>query len=265
MRRSMQGTVGLVPTMGYLHDGHLSLVKRAIAENDHVIVTIFVNPSQFGPNEDLAKYPRDIPADLEKIEKAGDSLVWMPSADEIYPDDFQTWVNVEKLTLPLEGEIRPGHFKGVTTIVAKLFNVTQPTRAYFGQKDIQQVTVINQMVKDLNYPLQVIVCPTVREADGLAMSSRNSYLNSEERRAAPAIYKGLQAAYANYLHGVRSTDELIRSASEMIGKEPLAMIQYIRCNDPNTLAPIELITKGAILSVAVKIGNTRLIDNIILE
>jgi pantoate--beta-alanine ligase len=264
LRAGLAGSVGLVPTMGFLHQGHLSLIERALAENDHVIVTIFVNPSQFGPNEDLARYPRDLEADLQKIGGLGDCIVWLPEADEMYPGDFQTWVNVENLTAPLEGAIRPGHFRGVTTIVAKLFNATQPNRAYFGQKDIQQVTVISQMVKDLNYPIGIVVCPTVREADGLAMSSRNTYLTPQQRAAAPVIYRSLRLAEAAFAAGERDAAALLGLVEKTISAEPLAMIQYVACTDRTTLQAVDVLEGSAVISLAVHVGSTRLIDNIIL-
>lgn len=264
LRGGMTGTVGLVPTMGFLHQGHLSLIERALAENDHVIVSIFVNPSQFGPTEDLARYPRDLEADLQKIDALGDCIVWLPEAADMYPADFQTWVNVEKLTEPLEGAIRPGHFKGVTTIVSKLFNATQPNRAYFGQKDIQQVTVISQMVKDLNYPIGIVVCPTVREPDGLAMSSRNTYLTPQQRAAAPVIYRSLRLAEAAFLAGERDAAGLLGLVEKIISAEPLAKVQYIACTDRATLQAVDVLEGSAVISLAVHMGSTRLIDNIIL-
>jgi len=256
--------VGLVPTMGFLHQGHLSLIERALAENDHVIVSIFVNPSQFAPTEDLARYPRDLEADLQKIGALGDCIVWLPEAEDMYPADFQTWVNVEKLTAPLEGAIRPGHFKGVTTIVSKLFNATQPNRAYFGQKDIQQVTVISQMVKDLNYHIGIVVCPTVREPDGLAMSSRNTYLTPQQRAAAPVIYRSLRLAEAAFLAGERDAAGLLGLVEKTISAEPLAKVQYIACTDRATLQAVAGLEGSAVISLAVHVGSTRLIDNIIL-
>jgi pantoate--beta-alanine ligase len=195
--------------MGYLHEGHLSLVSRAKAENQHVIVSIFVNPTQFGPREDLSNYPRDLERDLSLLARSsrrprrGESVVWNPSAEVMYPPGYQTWVEVEALTNPLEGAMRPGHFKGVTTVVAKLFNATQPHKAYFGQKDAQQAAVIRKMAKDLNFPLEVVICPTVREADGLAMSSRNKYLNEAERKAATVLFRSLSAAKELYEAGER--------------------------------------------------------------
>jgi pantoate--beta-alanine ligase len=192
-RLSLDGTVGLVPTMGYLHEGHLSLIRRAREECDHVLVSIFVNPTQFGPKEDLSRYPRDLERDFHLIEPFTD-LVWTPSDEIMYPQGYQTWVEVEAITKPLEGAMRPGHFRGVTTVVAKLFNAVQPNKAYFGQKDAQQAAVIRQMTRDLSYPIEIVVCPIVREADGLAMSSRNVYLDPEERKAATVLYRSLSAA-----------------------------------------------------------------------
>src|SRR3990170_1202149 len=197
-RLSFSGIVGLVPTMGYLHDGHLSLIRRAKEECDHVVVSIFVNPTQFGPREDLSKYPRDPDRDLSLIEPLGADLVWMPTAEMMYPDGYQTWVEVEAMTRPLEGAMRPGHFRGVTTVVAKLFNGVQPHKAYFGQKDAQQVAVIKQMARDLNFPIEIVVGPTLRESDGLAMSSRNTYLDPDERKAATVLFRALSAAQTAY-------------------------------------------------------------------
>jgi pantoate--beta-alanine ligase len=203
-RRSFLGRVGLVPTMGYLHEGHLSLVRRARQECDRVVVSIFVNPTQFGPQEDLSRYPRDLDRDLSLLEPLGTDLVWIPTAEIMYPPGYQTWVEVEEITRPLEGAMRPGHFRGVTTVVAKLFNAVQPHRAYFGQKDAQQAAVIRQMARDLSYPLEVVVCPIVREPDGLAMSSRNVYLDPEQRRAATVLSRaasGTQRSYARSREG----------------------------------------------------------------
>ncbi len=207
-RRALSGSFGLVPTMGYLHAGHLSLVAQAKAENDHVGVSIFVNPTQFGPSEDLASYPRSLDQDLALLREAGVDLVWTPLPEDVYPANFQSWVDVTEMTQHLEGAHRPGHFRGVTTVVAKLFNAFTPDRAYFGQKDAQQVAVIKRMVLDLNFPLDVIVCPTQREADGLALSSRNAYLTSAQREAAPVLFRALSAAQAAYGAGERRGDEL---------------------------------------------------------
>ena len=264
-RGSFSGAVGLVPTMGYLHDGHLSLIRRAREECDHVVVSIFVNPTQFGPNEDLSKYPRDLDRDLGLIEPLGTDLVWMPTAEMMYPQRYQTWVEVEEMTRPLEGAQRPGHFKGVTTIVAKLFNGVQPHRAYFGQKDAQQVAVIRQMTRDLNFPIEIVVCPIVREPDGLAMSSRNVYLSPQQRKAATVLYKSLSAAKDLYEAGERNTEKLRDKMNAVLAGEPLAKAQYVSCADYDTLEELEEIKGKTLLSMAVFIGQTRLIDNFVLE
>ena len=264
-RKALQAPLGFVPTMGYLHEGHLSLVRQALAECKSVVVSIFVNPTQFGPREDLSKYPRDLPRDLEMLKSAGVDLVWTPTPQVMYPPDFQTWVDVEGLTLPLEGTIRPGHFRGVTTIVAKLFNAVQADRAYFGQKDAQQAAVIRRMALDLNFPTEVTVCPTVREADGLALSSRNAYLNPEERKAATVLYRALSAAKSAHEQGERNADVLRTLVTEMLADEDLAQLQYISCADFNSLQEVEQISGKTLLSIAAFLGKTRLIDNFILE
>ncbi|MCK6584493.1 MAG: pantoate--beta-alanine ligase [Anaerolineales bacterium] len=264
VRLSFDGTVGLVPTMGYLHEGHLSLVRQAKAECNHVVVTIFVNPTQFGPSEDLSKYPRDLDRDLKLLEPLGVDLVWMPTAEVMYPPGYQTWVEVEALTKGLEGAMRPGHFRGVATVVAKLFNATQPDKAYFGQKDAQQAAVIRRMAVDLNFPLEVIVCPTVREADGLAMSSRNKYLNEEERKAATVLYRSLSAAKQMYDAGGRDAEKLRGKMKEVLNSEPLARVQYVSCADYDSLGELDIVSDKALLSMAVFIGKTRLIDNFVL-
>jgi len=257
--------VGLVPTMGYLHEGHLSLVRAARSECASVVVSIFVNPTQFGPTEDLASYPRDLLRDLQLLEKEGVALVWSPDVEDMYPPGFQTWVTVEEVAWPLEGSMRPGHFRGVATVVAKLFNAVQPQRAYFGQKDAQQAAVIRQMVRDLNFNLEVVVCPIVREPDGLAMSSRNTYLNPEERRAATVLYRSLSAARQAYQAGERDADRLRQIMAETIQSEPLARLQYVSCADADTLQEITGIVSGrALLSMAVFVGKTRLIDNFVI-
>lgn len=263
-RLSLEGKVGLVPTMGYLHEGHLSLVRQAKAENQHVIVTIFVNPTQFGPSEDLSKYPRDLERDLNLLRPLGVDVVWTPTAEIMYPPGYQTWVEVEALTKGLEGEMRPGHFKGVTTVVAKLFNATQPTKAYFGQKDAQQAAVIQRMVLDLNFPLEVVVCPTMREADGLAMSSRNKYLNEAERKAAPVLFRALSVAKEAYEAGERQVAALREKMMSVLTAEPLAQVQYVAFTDFDTLEEVELIQGKLLISMAVFFGKTRLIDNIVL-
>lgn len=264
-RGELIGSVGLVPTMGFLHEGHLSLMRRAKAECEHVIVTIFVNPTQFAPTEDLSKYPRDLERDLRLIESTGAELVWTPTPDVMYPPDFQTWVEVDMLTKVLEGKMRPTHFKGVTTVVAKLFNATQPHKAYFGQKDAQQAAVIRQMTRDLNFPIEAIVCPTVREADGLAMSSRNQYLSAEERSAATILFRALSAAKQIYDTGGRDAEVIRKRMREMLDAEPRAQIQYVSCADYDTLEELEFIKRKTLLSMAVMLGKTRLIDNFILE
>ncbi len=263
-RLFLKGTVGLVPTMGYLHEGHLSLIRKAKAECEHVIVTIFVNPTQFGPTEDLSKYPRDLDRDLNLISPLGVDFVWTPTAEVMYPSGYQTWVEVEAMTQPLEGSMRPGHFKGVTTVVAKLFNATQPDKAYFGQKDAQQAAVIRQMVRDLNFPLEVVVCPTTREADGLAMSSRNKYLNEAERKAAVVLFRSLSAAKGLYESGERDAEKIRGKMKEVLASEPLAQMQYVSCADYDSLEELSKIRGKALLSMAVFLGKTRLIDNFIL-
>jgi pantoate--beta-alanine ligase len=264
-RSALEEPLGFVPTMGYLHAGHLALVARAKAECASVVVSIFVNPTQFGPNEDLAKYPRDLPRDLELLADVGVDLIWLPTPEIIYPPDFQTWVNVENLTVPLEGSIRPGHFRGVTTVVAKLFNGVQPHKAYFGQKDAQQAAVIRRMTADLNFPIEIIVCPTVREADGLALSSRNAYLNADERKAATVLYRGLSAAKEAYIGGERNAETLRQLVAGVIRSEPRAQSQYVSCADYDSLAELDQVAGKALLSLAVFVGKTRLIDNFILE
>ena len=263
-RLPFSGTVGLVPTMGYLHDGHLSLIRRAREECEHVVVSIFVNPTQFGPSEDLSKYPRDMDRDLKLIEPLGADLVWVPTAESMYPQGYQTWVEVEEMTNPLEGAMRPGHFKGVTTIVAKLFNAVQPHKAYFGQKDAQQVAVIRQMTRDLNFPIEIVVCPIVREPDGLAMSSRNVYLNPDQRKAATVLFRALSAAKEVYEKGERDAGMLRQIMTEVLASEALVQVQYVSCADYDTLEELDTIKEKALLSMAVFLGKTRLIDNLVL-
>ncbi|MCS6844246.1 MAG: pantoate--beta-alanine ligase [Caldilineales bacterium] len=263
-RAAMPEPVGVVPTMGFLHEGHLALVRRARQENASVIVTIFVNPTQFGPTEDFAAYPRDLARDLALLEQVGADLVFAPEVAEIYPPGFQTYVTVEQVAQPLEGARRPGHFRGVATVVAKLFNLTQPQRAYFGQKDAQQVRVIQQMTADLNFPLEIVVCPTVREPDGLAMSSRNTYLTPEQRQAAPVLYRSLQAVEAAYRSGERDAGRLRQIALDVLAAEPLAQVEYVSVADAATLQELEQVMAPALVSMAVRIGRARLIDNILL-
>ncbi len=264
-RRSFSGRVGLVPTMGYLHEGHLSLVRGAKEECDHVVVSIFVNPTQFGPQEDLSKYPRDLDRDLGLLESLGVDLVWAPTAEIMYPQGYQTWVEVERITRPLEGAMRPGHFRGVATVVTKLFNGVQPHKAYFGQKDAQQAAVIRQMTRDLNFPIEIVICPIVREPDGLAMSSRNVYLDPEQRKAATVLYRSLTATKNAYENGERGAETLRQIMRDVLATEPLAQMQYVSCADYDTLEELETVQGKALLSMAVFMGKTRLIDNFVLE
>jgi pantoate--beta-alanine ligase len=250
--------------MGYLHEGHLALALRARAECASVAASIFVNPTQFGPSEDFTAYPRDLPRDLRMLESAGVDVVWTPTPEIMYPAGYQTYVTVEQVAQPLEGAMRPGHFRGVATVVAKLFNAVGPQRAYFGQKDAQQVAVIRRMTEDLNFPVEIVVCPTVREADGLAMSSRNTYLTPEQRRAAPVLYRALGAARAAYEQGERSAEHLREIMRAALAAEPLARPQYVSCAHPRSLQELDEITDGALLSMAVYVGKTRLIDNLLL-
>ncbi len=255
---------GLVPTMGFLHEGHLSLVRRARGECASVGVSIFVNPTQFRPDEDLDDYPRNLDDDIACLESEGVDLVWVPAVEELYPPGAPTWVEVEDLTQHLEGARRPGHFRGVTTVVAKLFNAFQPHRAYFGQKDAQQAVVIHRVAEDLRYPMKVVVCPTVRESDGLAMSSRNSYLSSEERVAAGVLHRALSSAADDYDAGERQAESLRAHMLEVLASEPLARTQYVSVADPETLEELNGKITNTLLSMAVFFGDIRLIDNIIL-
>ena len=263
-RSLLDEPLGLVPTMGYLHKGHLSLVSRARAECRSVAVSIFVNPTQFGPAEDLAQYPRDLERDLRQLEAAGADMVWTPTPEIMYPTGYQTWVEVEKVTQGLEGAQRPGHFRGVATVVSKLFNAVRPAKAYFGQKDAQQAAVIRQMTRDLNFPIEIVVCPIVREADGLAMSSRNVYLSPGERRAATVLYRALNEAQAAYKGGERRADALRDVMQKTLAEEPLAKVQYVSCADYDTLRELDKVTGKTLLSMAVFFGKTRLIDNTVL-
>jgi pantoate--beta-alanine ligase len=263
-RRKIQGTVGFVPTMGYLHEGHLFLARRAKAENDVSVVSIFVNPIQFGPKEDFARYPRDPERDLALLEKERTDLVLMPPVEEMYPPGISTWVDVENVTKTLEGAARPGHFRGVATVVAKLFNIVEPSKAYFGQKDAQQVVVIQKMVTDLNMNLEVVVVPTQREPDGLAMSSRNVYLNPQERQAAVVLWRSMNLAQGLWQKGERDAEKIRNEMVALIRKEPLARIDYVSMADPKTLDELSRIKGSALVSMAVYVGKTRLIDNMTL-
>jgi pantoate--beta-alanine ligase len=262
--RTGAGDLGLVPTMGFLHAGHLSLVERAKAECAAVAVSIFVNPTQFGPKEDLSRYPRDLPRDLGMLEAAGVDLVFAPELSEIYPPGFATEIRVGAVTDVLEGAVRPGHFAGVATVVAKLFNIVQPTRAYFGQKDAQQSVMIRKLVRDLDIPVELVVAPTVREADGLALSSRNSYLTPPQRAAAPSIFRALSAAAALFEVGEREAEALRQVMRATLAGQPDLQIDYASVADPETLRELRTIDREALASIAVRLGRTRLIDNLLL-
>jgi pantoate--beta-alanine ligase len=263
-RQELESPFGLVPTMGYLHEGHLSLVRKARGECASVGVSIFVNPTQFAPSEDLESYPRDLDHDLQMLEQEGVDLVWTPADEDVYPEGAQTWVEVEELTKELEGARRPGHLRGVTTVVAKLFNAFQPDIAFFGQKDAQQAVVIERMVNDLLFPIEVVVCPIVREPDGLAMSSRNTYLNPEQRQAATALSRALRTAETAFEAGEKDADVLRHTMMDVLDAEPLAEVQYVSAADPQTLRELEGEVDNALLSMAVYMGKTRLIDNVVL-
>ena len=263
--RAASKRIGLVPTMGYLHAGHISLVHAARQECDVVVLSIFVNPKQFGPQEDFATYPRDMAGDLHQAQEAGVDAVFTPTVEEMYPPGFLTEVSVHELTAPLCGASRPGHFNGVTTVVAQLFNIVGPDRAYFGQKDYQQVTVIRKMVTDLHMPLEVITCPTVREPDGLAMSSRNAYLNPAERQAALVLWRALRLAEERLAQGERQGTRLATTLRDFIAQEPLARIDYVAVAEPDTLQEIEQLSGTVLVALAVYIGKTRLIDNAVLR
>jgi len=265
LKQKLSGTVGFVPTMGFLHEGHLALVKRAKAENSTVIVSIYVNPAQFGPREDFGSYPRDLNRDLGLLQGEGVDIVFVPADDEMYPPEFSSWVDVGKVTERLEGASRPGHFRGVATVVAKLFNIVQPSRAYFGQKDAQQVVVIRRMVADLNMGIEIVAVPTVREGDGLAMSSRNIYLSLEERQAATILFKTLTLARQLGRSGEKDAEKIRQQMTSLIQKEPLARIDYVSIADAKTLEELNLLDRPALASLAVRIGKTRLIDNMPLE
>jgi pantoate--beta-alanine ligase len=264
VRRGLTGSVGLVPTMGYLHEGHLALVRRARSENETVVVSIFVNPTQFGAGEDFQTYPRDPERDLALLQEEEADVVFMPPAEEMYPAHFGTWVDVQQITERLEGAFRPGHFRGVATVVAKLFNIVEPTRAYFGQKDAQQLIVIKRMVSDLNMNLELVAVPTVREPDGLAMSSRNTYLSPKERQAALVLWQALDLANQLWSEGDRNAGKIRQKMKALIDSEPLAQIDYISVADAESLEELGEIDRPALVSLAVRVGKTRLIDNIVL-
>ena len=265
LRQQLAEPIGFVPTMGYFHEGHLSLVRQARAENPSVVVSIFVNPTQFGPQEDFTSYPRDPQRDLARLDKERTDIVFMPSVAEMYPPQFNSWVEIGEVSERLEGASRPGHFRGVTTVVAKLFNIIQPTKAYFGQKDAQQAIVIRKMVAELNMNLEIITLPTVREPDGLAMSSRNTYLKPEERRAAVVLYQALCLAEELYAGGERTAERIRQEMTALIRKQPLANIDYVSVADTETLDELDTVNSPALVSMAVRIGKVRLIDNIVVE
>ena len=257
--------VGLVPTMGFLHEGHLSLIRKAKEETDFVVVSVFVNPTQFGPNEDFESYPREPERDYQLSLDAGANLIFNPEVEEMYPEPGKTVVEVTGLTANLCGASRPGHFNGVSTVVSKLFNIVLPDRAYFGQKDAQQVAVIKQMVRNLNFPLQIVACPIVREKDGLAMSSRNTYLSSEERISALRLSQALFAAEEMIIGGERDAAKVRKYITDHIEEDPRCLIDYVKTTDFGTLEDVETITGEVLIAIAVKIGKTRLIDNVVVE
>jgi pantoate--beta-alanine ligase len=263
--RASRKRLGLVPTMGALHEGHLSLVRAARAQCDTVAVSIFVNPTQFGPTEDLSKYPRQFERDCRLLEKEGVEILFAPPVEEIYPNGAVTWVCVEGLSEKLDGRSRPGHFRGVTTIVSKLFHILEPEAAFFGQKDAAQLAVIRRMVQDLTFPIEIVACPIVREPDGLAMSSRNAYLNREERGRALVLQSLLQRSEQEFQAGERVAAKLISAAKEVFAREPQVVLDYFEIVDPDTLDPVERISQKTLVAVAAYFGSTRLIDNTVLN
>lgn len=265
-RLRLQGRrIGVVPTMGFLHDGHLSLIRAAERNADAVITTVFVNPTQFGPSEDFKRYPRDLDSDTRLASEAGTDYVFAPETQAMYGGYHRTFVDVERITEVLEGKSRPGHFRGVVTVVAKLFNITKPHVAFFGQKDAQQVVVVRQMMEDLNFDTELIVCPTVRETDGLAMSSRNTYLSGDQRSQATVLYKSLRLAEDLIRNGEGDTSSIIRQMRNLISTSPLAVIDYISLADAATLEELRQCQGRILISLAVRFGTTRLIDNIMVE
>ena len=262
--RHDERTIGFIPTMGALHEGHLSLVRVARSRSDIVVVSIFVNPTQFGPGEDYTKYPRTFAQDSEQLQKAGVDFIFAPSPEDMYPQGATTWVDVAGVSERLDGRSRPGHFRGVTTVVSKLFHIVEPSFAFFGQKDAAQVAVIRRMVRDLNFPLQIVVCPIVREADGLALSSRNIYLSPQERRSALALSRSLNAIRAQFQSGECNAENLIEVGKQVINEDSRVRLDYLEIVDPETLEPISTINRPALASVAAFVGTTRLIDNVLL-
>jgi pantoate--beta-alanine ligase len=263
--RAAGKTIGFVPTMGALHEGHLSLVRAAKAQTDVVVVSIFVNPTQFGPNEDFEKYPRTLKRDRELLESEGVDFLFAPLVPEIYPEGAATYVTVEGMSERLDGASRPGHFRGVTTVVSKLFNIIEPDRAFFGQKDAAQVAIIRRMACDLKVPVEIVVCPIVREADGLAMSSRNAYLNSEERKRALILRRSLLRAQEIFDGGARDPRTMIEAAKKIFSEEPSVRLDYFQIVDPDTLEDLNTVSGPAVVAVAAYLGTTRLIDNLVLS
>jgi len=266
--RSIRGKgkrLGLVPTMGALHEGHLSLVRAARARCDVVAVSIFVNPTQFGPNEDFAKYPRSFERDRNLLAKEGVDFIFAPSAEEMYPAGATTWVTVEGMSDRLCGRSRPGHFRGVTTVVAELFHIVEPDLAFFGQKDAAQAAIIRRMVRDLNLPVEIVVCPIVREPSGLAMSSRNAYLSAEQKQSALVLYGSLKEIARRFQSGERDTDRLIAAGKQIVAADSSVRLDYLEIVDPETLEPLSIVTPPALVAVAAFVGSTRLIDNVVLE
>lgn len=263
--RSRGAVIGFVPTMGALHQGHLSLVHAARGRCDYVVVSIFVNPAQFGPNEDFSRYPRDLSRDARVLEDAKVDLLFAPETAEMYEKEPTTWITVEGLSERNEGRVRPGHFRGVATIVAKLFNIVQPEVAFFGQKDAAQLAVVRRMARELRFPIEIVGCPIVREPDGLAMSSRNAYLSPEERKRATVLYRALQAAQMSFDGGERNAAALVEAAREAFRSAPEALVDYVELLDPETLEPMERVDRVALLAVAARVGQTRLLDNILLK
>lgn len=254
-------TVGLVPTMGYLHEGHQSLIKKAVEENDKVVVSVFVNPIQFAPNEDLETYPRDLEADTKLCDSTGADLIFHPTPEEMYPEGFSTHIQMDNLTKELCGKTRPTHFGGVCTVVGKLFNIVQPDKAYFGQKDAQQLAIIKRMVRDLNFDIEIIGCPIIREPDGLAKSSRNTYLNADERKAALILSKSIELGKQLVAEGERDAQSIIKAMTDKINTEPLARIDYVNVVDALNIEPLDTLKGEVLVAIAVYIGKTRLIDN----
>ena len=264
IRKQLEEPVGFVATMGSFHEGHLSLVRKARAENPSVVVSIFVNPAQFGPTEDFNTYPRDLPRDLALLEKERVDVAFVPLVEEMYPPGFNSWIDVEGVTERLEGASRPGHFRGVATVVNKLFSIIRPDVSYFGQKDAQQALVIKKMVRELNLDIEIVTLPTVREPDGLAISSRNVGLNPAERKTAPVLHRALCLAQELWGKGGKDAESIRKQMRELIQKEPLATIDYISIADPETLEEMDEVRAPALVSLAVKIGKTRLIDNVVV-